>query len=416
MARATTASQGRWSGLARRTQDSRRQQLFKNRGPDEPMHRDLPAITSKEYEQRIDRVRAQMLRNGVDLALFDEIESLTWLAGYGNSMNRWRCLIVPLAGDPIFLIRALDASPCRAVSWVTKVEIFRDWENPMDALRDVVISAGIPHRRIGLDFTSSAMNLNHFALLRQALPDSEFIDLGNLVWELRLTKSEAEIGFLRRAAAVADNALSHAAEICTPGLTQKELSAEMAMTFADLGADIGPPGPISAAKGDHFLHALPSSQPLAQGDVVHIELTPRYRGYSARLMRCISVGPVALSVKEICSKIAGLQDRQIEAMRPGAVAGEIDAILRHGLAALGLRDRDKNITGYTLGLYTNAATRTSDFTRTFHPGATWLIEPGQVFHMYVAAWGVSLSETVLITDSQAERLTRSPRTVFESST
>ena len=62
-------------------------------------------------------------------------------------------------------------------------------------------------------------------------------------------------------------------------------------------------------------------------------------------------------------------------MRPGAVACDIDAILRQGVLAEGLRDSYDNITGYTLGYYAYPGPHTSDFTRTFHPEAEWTLEP-----------------------------------------
>src|SRR5205085_11582343 len=47
----------------------------------------------------------------------------------------------------------------------------------------------------------------------------------------------------------------------------------------------------------------------------------------------------------------GLQDAQIGAMHPGAVAGDVDAILRQGILDAGLRAAYDNISGYTLGFY-----------------------------------------------------------------
>ena len=72
-----------------------------------------PHFDAAEFSARIVRLRARMREAGVDVALFDEIEAMTWLSGFGNSENRWRCVGIPLDGEPFFLIRALDACPCR---------------------------------------------------------------------------------------------------------------------------------------------------------------------------------------------------------------------------------------------------------------------------------------------------------------
>jgi Xaa-Pro aminopeptidase len=124
------------------------------------------------------------------------------------------------------------------------------------------------------------------------------------------------------------------------------------------------------------------------------------------------VGRPSAALSDAAGRLAEIQDRQIAAMRPGALASEIDAILREGVLSAGLRDSYDNITGYTLGFYAQAGPRTSDFTRIFHPNADWRLEPDMVFHMYASAAGVSFSETVLVAEHGPERLTKLPRTLM----
>ena len=94
---------------------------------------------------------------------------------------------------------------------------------------------------------------------------------------------------------------------------------------------------------------------------------------------------------------------------PAFQFGNWQSVLGDPFYWMGLRETFDNITGYTLGYYSHATTHTSDFTRIFHPQAEWCLEPGMVFHMYVSAAGASFSETVLVTEKGAERLTRTPR-------
>jgi Xaa-Pro dipeptidase len=86
--------------------------------------------------------------------------------------------------------------------------------------------------------------------------------------------------------------------------------------------------------------------------------------------------------------------------------------VRDGALAAKLRDRYDNATGYTLGYYAPWSPRTSDFTRLFVPTARWALEAGMVFHMYVSAQGIAFSETVVVTDGGAERLTQTERALF----
>jgi Xaa-Pro aminopeptidase len=371
-----------------------------------------PHFDSAEFATRSERVRSSLRRLGVDIALFDEIEAMAWVAGYGNSENRWRCVGMPVQGEPFFVIRALDAGPCRQRTWISEVASFRDWEDPLAVLAGCLGARGLDVARIGLDFGSYCMPPARLQRLRAALPKALIVDIGSLISELRLLKSPAEIALLRRAGAVADEALRATASACIPGATQR-LAAKVAMAaFVDLGADPGPPGPISASRGWDFLHGHFDDAPLRAGDVVHIELTPRVGGYSARLMRCAAVGAPSRALLNAAERLAGAQDRQIAAMRPGATASAVDAIVREALLREGLRETYDNITGYTLGFYAAAGPRTSDFTRIFHPAADWRLEAGMVFHMYASAAGVSFSETVLVTEAGPERLTNLPRSLL----
>jgi len=53
-------------------------------------------------------------------------------------------------------------------------------------------------------------------------------------------------------------------------------------------------------------------------------------------------------------------------------------------------------------------------TADFREGASWVLEPGMVFHMLsVMRVGLVISDTVLITPDGHERLTKTDRMLFE---
>lgn len=368
----------------------------------------------EEMEGRVTKLRARMAQRGVDLALLDEMEALFWLSGYANSENRWRACLVPAEGEPFFVIRTLDAGALRERTWLSDIVTYRDWDDPISVLAEAVAARGLTAATIGLDHYSYGMPLARFARLQAALPRARFTDIGRAIWELRLVKSPAEIALLRRAAAIADRAMAEAVPVCKPGRAQRDAAAAAIACYIANGADPGPAGPIAAGRGWDFLHRHPSEAPLAKGDVVHLELTPRVQGYSARIMRCTAVGGASSEQHAAAERICALQDAQIAAMHPGAAAREVDALLREPMLREGLRPSFDNISGYTLGYYHPAGPHTSDFTRCFHPAAEWRLETGMVFHMYASAAGLSFSETVLVNEAGPERLTQTPRTLFET--
>lgn len=373
----------------------------------------MPEIIPDAYAPRIAALRHAMREAGLAAALFDEIEAMRWLAGYGNSLNRWRCLVVPLDAPPFIVMRALDAGLCRRQSWVEEVIDYRDWEDPMPHLAAALARRGITTGVLGFDGNSYAMSVARFRALATALPGMRLQDLGPLVNELRLIKTPPEIAALRRAAGIADEAMRRVAAAAVPGATQRQLARVAVDCYLELGADPSPPGPITTVSGWDFLHGETDDQPFVANSMVHAELTPRIGGYSARFMRCIAIGKRDPEKARVARILADLQDAQIAAMRPGAVAEDVDAILRQGVIRTGLRDSYDNITGYTLGLYAPQTPRTSDFTRILHPGARWTMEPGMVFHIYASAGGAAMSETVLVTEAAPELLTHTSRELLQ---
>ena len=127
-------------------------------------------------------------------------------------------------------------------------------------------------------------------------------------------------------------------------------------------------------------------------------------------MRSTAVGHPPPGAADAAKRLIAIQEEQFAAMRPGAVAHEVDAIMRGGVLAEGLRQHYDNTTGYTIGFL--GTPRTSDFTRCFLPNADWQLEPGMVFHMYAWAQGMAFSDTILVTADGHERLTNVDRQLF----
>src|SRR5258708_19757926 len=179
---------------------------------------------------------------------------MNWISGYGNSENRWRCVVVPVEKGPFFLIRALDAGPCRRRNWIADVPQYRDWEDPFPVLVERFADRGLIRARVGLDFNSYGMPLARFARLKAALPEVDFVDIGPLIWELRLIKSDAEIGLLRRAAKVADETMHHIAGACGRADSQREAARIAVASYVELAPHPPHPAPLSPPPASHFLH------------------------------------------------------------------------------------------------------------------------------------------------------------------
>jgi Xaa-Pro dipeptidase len=375
----------------------------------------VTAFSSEEFSARLERLRAAMRRHAVDVMILDDCEILAYFTGYETTLNLYRACIAPREGRPVMVLRALDAEPFRSQSWFQDHEAFADADDPLEKLAGALRTRGLGAAAIGFDSGSHALSVAGYERLRGLLPDARFVPMHQVPWELRLVKSPAEIALIRRAAELLDQTLQEIIPMLSPGVTARDVAATARLRLAELGADPAHLGYVAAARGWDFLHAQSDESPLEAGDVLHLELVARYRGYEARLMRCVALGPIDAERRHAAELLVALQDAQLAAMKPGAAARDVDAILRNGVLAAGLRESYPNVTGYTLGYYSRVPIRSSDFTRCFLPSAEWRLEAGMVFHMYTSARGVSFSETVLVGDQGAERLTKLNRRLFSKS-
>jgi Xaa-Pro dipeptidase len=372
----------------------------------------VPLFDRAEFLDRLQRLRRVMRARSADVMLLDDIEILAYFTGYERSISYYRACLAPLEGDPVMVLRSLDTAPFLETAWFEQHVGYADAEDPVALLGAEITKRWGARARIGIDFGSHGMTVDVYRRLQVCLPDATFVDMTNVPWELRLIKSSLEIRHIEQASAIADRTLGEMAERARPGMSGRDLAAYAARRYIELGALPGHVGPITYGKDWGFLHGHLHDTPMQAGDVLHIELVPRFRGYSARLMRSVVMGSPTAAQTDIAQRLAALQDAQIAAMIPGASAREVDALLRNGVVKAGLRDTYDNITGYTLGYYSQQPVRSSDFTRVFGPHADWTLEAGMVFHMYTSARGLAFSETVLVDVGGPRRLTQLPRKLF----
>jgi Xaa-Pro dipeptidase len=371
----------------------------------------LTAVFDKaEFKRRAAKAQVEMAALDVDVLVADNGELLAWLTGYTVSETMYRAAFLPREGEPWFVLRDLDAGPCREQIWFDDIVSFPDIASPHSVMAETLIARGFGGARIGVDTNSYGFCVHTANRLKELLPQAIFVPVPDVGYRLRRCKSKAEIAVLQQAAGIADKAMAAIAEGARPGMTVRAATAVAAGVFLRQGADTGEVGPIVKAKGDQeFLHGAFQDDALSEGDILHVELIPKVAHYSARMMRPIVLGEPSDERIAIARTLIAIQDRQIAAMKAGAWAHEVDAIMRDGALAARLRKEYTNVTGYTLGLVTRTP-RTSDFSYVLLPTSVWKLEEGMVFHVYASAQGLAFSETVVVTRDGGVRLTQTPRT------
>ncbi|TKV70848.1 aminopeptidase P family protein [Bradyrhizobium elkanii] len=370
---------------------------------------------AEEYRTRLRRTQEEMQKYDLPVLLLHLPENIFYLTGfYSTGYFSYQAVAVPRSGNPVLIIRDLEVPSARSTSWVTNHTIYADATEPLpvwlDAAKRALEGLGLDGGRIGVDEHSWFLTVERWKMLQTLLPAATLVREPRIVDHLRLIKSPKEIEYLRGASRVVEAAMQAGIDTIGPGVTERDLAAEIVHAAVKAGSGTPLGGIILSGNRTDQCHGAYSDRRLENGDNVYFELSGIYKNYWARLMRTVVVGTPSAEQRRIAETIIAIQDTAIALMQPGIPAAVVDRACREPLLASGLRKTYTNRAGYSLAL--NYRPSAGEFIREFVPGVKWILETGMVFHMLMMAGGMGFSETVLVTERGPERLTGMERKLF----
>jgi len=225
-----------------------------------------------------------------------------------------------------------DAPLARATAIVDKIDVYRfGVDDPVGAFRAAVAAYAPGARIVGFDAGSRAVPHALGEALAAGLAPATCVDCSALLADARLVKSESELAFLRRAGAFAEAGLRAALEHARPGVSERQLAAEVEYAMRSAGSDY-PSIPTELASGPRsaLVHGAPSHRVLEAGDLVHVEVGGVEHRYNAVGLQTFHVGgspPPPAGVRLYQVALACLR-AGLNAIRPGIVARGVEAPAR----------------------------------------------------------------------------------------
>ena len=379
-----------------------------------------------EYAARLAKIRQEMLRRGLDLLIVNDVANQHYITGYdGWSFYTPQVVLVPLAGEPVWIGRAMDAAGGRLTAWMAAENIVgfpedhvqRPDRHPMDWIGRWIVERGWGTGRIGIELEAYYYSPKAHARLTAAMPNAVFVDADLLVNWIRAVKSAAEIAYLRQGARLAEAAVRTAFEIIAPGVRECDaIAAIQTAQYAgqpDHAGDITAlPPTILAGENAAAPHLMWSDRRFELGDTVALELAGACRRYTAGLARTLQLGPKPPKVARVEQAVLEGMDAVLDAMKPGVLAHDVEAAWRRAIARHGLRKESR--IGYSIGVA--YPPDWGEHTISLREDDPTVLAPGHVLHailgMWMDGWGIEISETILVTPTGCETLTRFPREIF----
>jgi Xaa-Pro dipeptidase len=238
-----------------------------------------------------------------------------------------------------------------------------------------------------------------------------------LVDRLLMHKLPAEIAVLRRAAALADDAYGAFRQAARPGRRQYELVADIEAYLRSRGC---PDNFMIIGSGGKDVLGMtpPSERRIATGDLVTTELTPALEGYFVQICRTLVAGKADDAQRRAFDVFREALEAGIAAVRPGATAGDVaraenDVFRKYGLGEY-TSSKWTRVRGHGLGLFCDSKPHLlEDVDTPLVPGMALIVHPN-TYHPEVGY--LVLGDAVVVTETGADVLTRTPRELFEVAT
>ena len=285
---------------------------------------------------RIGALQEELRAAALDGAVIRDRENLIYFANVVDLEGGG--LFIPAQGEPRLFCLWRDARHVREQSGLEVVPYFFPEETISQKIAQAVLDMGIDQPKIG--FTRYFINLKDYQCLRDTVPGLYFGDIAEVCYRLRSVKSEQEIAYIAKAAGFLKFGMQAAMDYLRPGVKETEVLAEAEYAMRKAGSE-GSSFRMQVLRHERqqLIHPYAGDYLIEDNQPVVIHLGASYRGYTAKMCRTAFLGKVPQQSMEIYQLLTEAQRVAIDALKPGAVAGEIyDKVFKlihdHGYAKM----------------------------------------------------------------------------------
>lgn len=281
------------------------------------------------------------------------------------------------------------------------------------------------------------------AARRAKFAPTELVDTSSVIHEMRRIKSGVELSWMRRAAAITEEAHRLAMRTAKPGVNEYEVEAALLRTFRERGAERAAYRSIVGSGANAtILHYIKNNRVMQDGDLLLIDAGCEYNYYACDVTRTFPVsGRFTPAQRRIYEIVLQAEEEAIAAAKPGVTFDDLHNItvrvITAALIDLGFiegpldvaiaEERHKpfymHSAGHYLGMDVHDVGRYSiaGQPRPLEPGVVLTVEPG----IYIAQGnasvpeeyrgiGIRIEDDVLITADGYENLTAAiPKSVAD---
>ena len=261
-----------------------RLQDFTRNGP-----RAVPTFSEAEMRRRLDAIRAEMARGGIDAALFTSHHAINYYADFLHCAFGRRYGLVVTHEAATTISAGIDGGQPARRSFGGNVT-YTDWrrDNYFHAVAGLIGGA----RRLGIEFDQ--VSLDTLALLRAEFPGVDFVDVAAAAARLRMVKSAEEIAHITEMARIADLGGAACVEAARVGAPEHEVALHSTATMVREIAKTWPGAELldtwtwfQSGLNTDGAHNPVTSRRIERGDILSLNCFPMVAGYYVALERTL---------------------------------------------------------------------------------------------------------------------------------
>ncbi|MEY2619448.1 MAG: hypothetical protein RL522_2450 [Pseudomonadota bacterium] len=310
-------------------------------------------FTPEEFADRKRRVRQAMQADGLDWLVLVHPVSIHWLTGSdAKSYQAFQCLLVSAATPDLTIItRESERNEFSDDAWVDTLITWGGGypQDPLEVFKAAAQASNLRAGRVALEVPAYYLHPHHYAQLKEWLGGALVQDGTSLVHDLKMVKSPAELDCIRRAGAIADQAMARFAGSLHEGQSELEAAGEVYHALLTAGSGL-PASTLNLVAGERsgFSHGAPTTRRFRKGDFGNIEYGATCKRYTATLGRQFCLGEPTARMRDLYDIVRAASDACMREMKAGVPAVVPHEAACRVIAQAGLDRFRIHTTGYGL--------------------------------------------------------------------
>ena len=385
----------------------------------------MKKIPKEEFQKRIEKIQETLKKEDLDAMLVygDEYrkENLRYVCDFWPIFERSGCFI-PSAGQPIIAgapegeIYAREMSAwedIRNVKEFACVSVAEEIDYPLadfTSFKEILGEVMNGGKKLGMvgfwDIPAPIMNK-----LREADREVEIIDCANIINDLRIIKSPAEIACLREAGSQACEGYAKLIEYAIPGNTETMAAGAAEGAARMAGAEDINFTVFGSGKRAATIIGRATEKIIEDGDMIMAAMAVQYQGYVATVEYPFVAGTATNGQKRFLNALFEAAEVQQGYLKAGVVAKEMVGAVKNVFKKHGLSEYDVYPPMHGIGL-AEAESPYPDET------AEYTLEAGMCVNSDISLFGHPdgsnrIEEGFVITDTNPDSLTPAIRELIK---